>query len=118
MIVLVVCMHAAVTYSHLGSWYFMEDPKPDNLGTLFFFSYYQMGLQAFFMGLLFLIAGYFVPEACDRKGEGRFLRDRWVRLGIPSLFYMGFGMRWFRLALIFGNLIWMASVFAIAATHT
>src|SRR6266700_1066711 len=88
MIVLVVSMHAAVTYSHMGSWYFMEDPKPDNRGTRLFFGYYQMGLQAFFMGLLFLIAGYFVPEAYDRKGRGKFLRDRWVRLGIPSLFYM------------------------------
>ena len=25
MIMLVVSMHAAVTYSHLGSWYYMED---------------------------------------------------------------------------------------------
>jgi peptidoglycan/LPS O-acetylase OafA/YrhL len=88
LIVLVVSMHAAVTYSHMGSWYFMEDPKPSNLGTLFFFGYYQMGLQAFFMGLLFLIAGYFVPDAYDRKGQWKFLTDRFVRLGIPALFYM------------------------------
>jgi glucans biosynthesis protein C len=88
MIVLVVSMHAAVTYSHMGSWYFMEDPKPTDLGTRAFFGYYQMGLQAFFMGLLFLVAGYFVPEAYDRKGAGRFLRDRFIRLGIPSLLYM------------------------------
>lgn len=87
MIVLVVSMHAAVTYSHLGSWYFMEDPKPDQV-TMLFFAYYQMGLQAFFMGFLFLIAGYFVPRAFERKGSGTFLRDRVVRLGIPSLFYM------------------------------
>jgi fucose 4-O-acetylase-like acetyltransferase len=87
MIVLVVSMHAAVTYSHLGSWYFMEDPKPALLGTLLF-AFYQMGLQAFFMGLLFLLAGYFVPGAVDRKGSARFLRDRFVRLGIPALFYM------------------------------
>jgi hypothetical protein len=32
---LVVSMHAAVTYSHLGSWYFMEDPKPGPLVLLF-----------------------------------------------------------------------------------
>jgi len=87
MIVLVVSMHAAVTYSHLGSWYFMEDPKPDQT-TMLLFAYYQMGLQAFFMGFLFLIAGYFVPRAFDRKGSGKFLRDRFVRLGIPSLIYM------------------------------
>jgi glucans biosynthesis protein C len=87
MIVLVVSMHAAVTYSHLGSWYFMEDPKPGQL-VMLLFAYYQMGLQAFFMGFLFLIAGYFVPKAFDRKGSGKFLSDRFVRLGIPSLFYM------------------------------
>ena len=87
MIVLVVSMHAAVTYSHLGSWYFMDDPEP-GLSVKLLFAYYQTALQAFFMGFLFLIAGYFVPRAFDRKGAGRFLRDRLVRLGIPSLFYM------------------------------
>jgi hypothetical protein len=87
MIVLVVSMHAAVTYSHLGSWYFMEDPKP-GLALTAVFGTYQTFLQAFFMGLLFLIAGYFVPGAFDRKGFGKFLRDRAVRLGVPSLLFM------------------------------
>jgi fucose 4-O-acetylase-like acetyltransferase len=87
MIVLVVSMHAAVTYSHLGSWYFMEDPKPGTAVTAVFATY-QVWLQAFFMGLLFLIAGYFVPGAFDRKGFNSFTRDRAVRLGLPSLFYM------------------------------
>jgi fucose 4-O-acetylase-like acetyltransferase len=87
MIVLVVSMHAAVTYSHLGSWYFMEDPKPDQ-GVTVFFAAYQMGLQAFFMGLLFFVAGYFVPGAFERKGFRRFLTDRALRLGVPSLIYM------------------------------
>jgi surface polysaccharide O-acyltransferase-like enzyme len=89
MIVLVVSMHAAVTYSHLGSWYFMEDPKPEQ-AVLVVFAAYQMFLQAFFMGLLFLIAGYFVPGAFDRKGIRRFLRERAIRLGIPSVLYMVF----------------------------
>jgi fucose 4-O-acetylase-like acetyltransferase len=87
MIVLVVSMHAAVTYSHLGSWYFMEDPKPGLVMTGIFATY-QVYLQAFFMGLLFLIAGYFVPGAFDRKGFKRFLRDRALRLGVPSLIFM------------------------------
>ena len=87
MIVLVVSMHAAVTYSHLGSWYFMEDPKPST-PVLAVFATYQVFLQAFFMGFLFFIAGYFVPAAFDRKGFGRFVHDRAVRLGLPSLFYM------------------------------
>ncbi len=44
--------------------------------------------QAYFMGLLFFIAGYFVPGSYDKKGMGRFLRDRLWRLGIPALIFM------------------------------
>lgn len=65
----------------------MEDPKP-GLGMIVAFATYQTFLQAFFMGLLFFIAGYFVPAAFARKGFGKFLRDRAVRLGVPSLFFM------------------------------
>jgi glucan biosynthesis protein C len=40
------------------------------------------------MGLLFMIAGYFVVGSCDRKGFGRFVGERFKRLVIPSLIYM------------------------------
>ena len=87
LVLMVIVQHAAVTYSGLGGWYYKEG------GTLLFpeflgFAWLQSHLQSFFMGLLFLMAGYFVPPAFDRKGLGKFLRDRWFRLGWPSLFYM------------------------------
>ena len=75
---MVVSMHAAVTYSHVGSWYFMEDPKPST-PVLAIFATYQIFLQAFFMGLLFFLAGYFVPGALARRGVSGFVRDRLVR---------------------------------------
>ena len=87
MIVLVLSMHAADTYSPLGNWYFV-DRRPIGLPTLSFFAGWQMFLQSFFMGLLFFIAGCFVPPSLDRKGPRRFLRDRLVRLGLPVLLYM------------------------------
>ena len=87
MIVLVITMHAAVTYSNLGRWYYNEK-APLSPGGRIFFIFWQTWLQSFFMGFLFFIAGYFVPGAFDRKGAGRFLRDRAVRLGIPTLLYM------------------------------
>jgi hypothetical protein len=37
--------------------------------------------------LLFLISGYFSAFSYDRKGAGRFLKDRLRRLGIPLLFF-------------------------------
>lgn len=40
---------------------------------------------SFFMGLFFFLAGYFTPGSYDRKGGGRFLSDRFLRLGIPLL---------------------------------
>lgn len=87
MIVLVLSMHAAVTYSTVGSWYYRELPQPGKPELIIFVTY-QVFLQSFFMGLLFFIAGYFVPGAYDRKGPARFLTDRAFRLGLPSLLYV------------------------------
>jgi peptidoglycan/LPS O-acetylase OafA/YrhL len=87
MIMLVLSMHAAVTYSGHGSWYYKEASHL-NLGEEFTFVTYQVFLQSFFMGLLFFVAGYFVPGAFDRKGAGRFLQDRAWRLGLPSLLWI------------------------------
>lgn len=89
MIIFVVMIHAAVTYSNLGMWYYIEPAKLDTV-SLAFFGIYQSFTQAYSMGFLFLIAGYFVPGSFDRKGFSRFLRDRAVRLGIPTLIYMLF----------------------------
>jgi peptidoglycan/LPS O-acetylase OafA/YrhL len=87
LIVLVICHHAAVTYSHLGGWYYLDGAKPGLVPTFLFATFLTFN-QAYFMGFLFLIAGYFVPRAFDTKGAGRFLRDRAARLGLPSLFFM------------------------------
>jgi glucan biosynthesis protein C len=87
MIALVVLMHACVTYSGMGSWFYVEKLAQDIASTLLF-SLYQTFAQAFFMGLLFFLAGTLVPGAYDRKGFVRFLADRAVRLGVPSLVFM------------------------------
>ncbi len=86
-IILVISMHAADTYSPLGNWYFV-DRKPVSAAVLLTFAAWQMYLQSFFMALLFFIAGTLVPASFDRKGPLRFLRERAFRLGLPVLFYM------------------------------
>jgi fucose 4-O-acetylase-like acetyltransferase len=87
MIMLVISMHAAVTYSNHGSWYYNETTHLSRIEDLSFLTY-QVFLQSFFMGLLFFVAGYFVPGAFDRKGAGRFLAERAYRLGLPALLYI------------------------------
>jgi peptidoglycan/LPS O-acetylase OafA/YrhL len=87
MIVLVVNMHACVTYSHMGSWYVMTKPEP-SLPAKIPFLFWQAHLQAFFMGLLYFLAGAFAHRSLERHGPRRFLAERALRLGAPALFYM------------------------------
>ena len=87
MIVLVLSMHAAVTYSPFGSWYYREHPPIDRASALFFLTYQGL-LQGFFMALLFFIAGYFTPRSYDVKGAGGFIAGRLFRLGLPTLLYV------------------------------
>jgi surface polysaccharide O-acyltransferase-like enzyme len=87
MIILVISMHAADTYSPLGNWYFV-DRSPLSRPALLVFAAWQMYLQSFFMGLLFFVAGFFAPSSLNRKGARQFVWDRAIRLGLPVLFYM------------------------------
>jgi glucan biosynthesis protein C len=86
-IMLVVCMHACVTYSHVGDWYLMsaQEPAPPVKAV---FIVWQGHLQAFFMGLLFFLAGYFAHASLAKRGPAGFMRERLVRLGLPTLFFM------------------------------
>jgi peptidoglycan/LPS O-acetylase OafA/YrhL len=86
-IILVVNMHACVTYSHVGDWYVMSAREPSLAGKLPFILW-QGHLQSFFMGLLFFISGYFAERSLSRRGSGSFVRERLVRLGVPTLIYM------------------------------
>ncbi|PKM94022.1 MAG: hypothetical protein CVU84_11165 [Firmicutes bacterium HGW-Firmicutes-1] len=87
MIVFVVMVHLACTYSSIGSWYYYEKKTLDDL-SLILFAFFQSFSQAYFMGFLFLLAGFFVPAVYDKKGFGKFIKDRFIRLGIPTLIYM------------------------------
>jgi hypothetical protein len=98
--ILVILHHLMVTYAGTGSWYYNEG-RDDGI-TRFTGSLFCSVNQAYFMGLFLLISAYFVPGSYDRKGAGRFVKDRLIRLGIPlavfswvlhPLFvYVGLGM--------------------------
>src|SRR5512147_2856343 len=87
MIIFVVLMHVNVTYSMLGGWYYIEKAKLDLFQNIYF-GIYGSFTQAYFMGFLFFIAGYFVPASYDRKGFGQFVKERLIRLGVPTLLFM------------------------------
>ncbi len=86
MVVGVIVAHATFAWTDVGNWVVKEEPLREPLFTLVTIVAAIAGL--FGLGLFFLIAGTFTPRSFERKGAGRFLLDRTVRLGVPMLFFI------------------------------
>ena len=87
LIILVVLHHFAVIYGANTPFYYIEPAYHDILALLVLVLF-QLLNQAYFMGLFFLLSGYFTPGSFDRKGAKFYLKERLLRLGIPTLLYM------------------------------
>jgi hypothetical protein len=88
LMVLVVMIHVAVTYANIGDFWYYQEKREVDIVTGFTLAALCSFVQAFSMGLFFFLAGTFVPGSYDRKGVGKFVTDRLVRLGVPTLFFM------------------------------
>jgi surface polysaccharide O-acyltransferase-like enzyme len=86
LIIMVILWHMAVTYGAPGFWPYQE-ARADELTSLVFTLFSAIN-GPYVLGFFFMIAGYFSPGAYDRRGPGRFVRARLVRLGIPLLLYV------------------------------
>lgn len=86
LVVLVILHHFGETYTDVSEWYYEEPPS--GLVSSAVLLALMAANQAYFMGLFFLIAGYFVPPSLARKGAGAFVRDRLLRLGVPLALYV------------------------------
>jgi peptidoglycan/LPS O-acetylase OafA/YrhL len=84
MTALVLFHHTALAYGAFGTWFWREI-KPSHARSSFLLNLFCTTNQAYFMAFFFLLAGYFTPISLDRKGYGQFIRDRLIRLGIPTL---------------------------------
>jgi hypothetical protein len=78
---LVIVHHSLIAYGGAGSWFYVEPNDWERWSVAA--TVVTVANQFYFMGLFFLVAGYFTPGAFDRKGPRRFLWDRCVRLGLP-----------------------------------
>jgi Acyltransferase family len=83
---LVVLHHTAITYGGAGGWFYRELPSSDALSSQLLTMFCAIN-QSYFMGLFFLIAGYFTPAAVERHGVAAFVRERLTRLGVPFLVF-------------------------------
>ncbi len=81
----VVLFHLMIIYAGTGSWLYKEGRE--DFVTSALGAWFLAVAQAYLMGLFLLVSAYFVPGSYDRKGPGRFLKDRLIRLGIPLAVY-------------------------------
>jgi hypothetical protein len=86
--ILVVLHHLAVIYGAAAVFYYVEPPGAGDTLARVVFAAFVLINQAYFMGLFFLISGYFTPGSFDRKGPGAFFKDRLLRLGILLVVYV------------------------------
>jgi len=78
---LVILHHVCLTYAANSGWYFYQylyDPFTNLILNIL------MGVgRTWVLACFFLISGYFTPGSLDRKGTWAFVKDRFIRMGIP-----------------------------------
>ena len=85
MIALVIAVHVFLAF--LGDWLgvhigMSSSPHPLFVGVAVWVMSFS---NTFFMCMLFLLSGYFVPRSVHKKGVLRYLQDRLLRLGLPFM---------------------------------
>ena len=81
----VVLHHIALTYGARSGWYYYEhtgDPATNMVLTTFL-----AVNRSYFMGVFFMVSGFFTPGSFDRKGAVHFIGDRLLRLGVPLMLF-------------------------------
>ena len=88
MIALVIAQHVLLAMLVPGIWFGIHIPYNESAHPLFIgiSSWSLYFFNTFFMYMLFLISGYFVPRSVHKKGVTRYLKERLLRIGIPFAF--------------------------------
>jgi hypothetical protein len=81
MVIGVVVLHSAVSYSSLVPWWCVIEPNEYSA----FFDTLLLLLDVFLMPILYFIAGYFATSSYQKKGTRLFLNRKFRRLGIPLI---------------------------------
>jgi len=83
---LVIFHHSAIAFGASGGWYYVSSQTTSGL-TQMILSLVMAIDQAFFMSFFFFISAFLMPASFERKGFGKFMKDRLIRLGIPLAVY-------------------------------
>ena len=84
---------AYTTFAHFNPQHIFQSTAPVVDSTRWiFFDYAENFNDVFFMSLMFFVSGLFVYPALRKHGTLHFLRDRFLRLGLPFAFAVVFLM--------------------------
>ena len=81
-IVLVVVLHTSIIYmTYAPSWWYVLDPDNSDV-----FAMLVLLIDVPIMPILFFIAGYFALPTLQKRGVRLFLKEKFIRIGIPWMF--------------------------------
>jgi glucan biosynthesis protein C len=84
---------AYTTFAHFNQQHIFQSTAPvDDYARWIFFDYAENFNDVFFMSLMFFVSGLFVYPALRKHGTLHFIRDRFLRLGLPFAFAVVFLM--------------------------
>ncbi|MFC5791407.1 acyltransferase [Agromyces tardus] len=88
LIAVVIAGHALVGYSEFD-WWSYSDVREVTLApvTTIVLIAVALPFALLVIPLLFLVSGLLTPPSVERKGTGRFVRDRLLRLGVPFVVF-------------------------------
>ena len=83
LIVIVVFMHAGIAYQPVVQLWPVSFPGSFPVADVLIVETFEATATSFAMALFFFISAYLLVGSFDRKGRQKFLKDRFVRIGIP-----------------------------------
>jgi surface polysaccharide O-acyltransferase-like enzyme len=79
---LVVVLHGSLTYmAYAPQWWYVVDPANS-----LFFTAIVLLVDVSIMMVMFFVAGYFAYPSLVKRGSGQFIKDKFVRIGLPWIF--------------------------------
>ena len=81
-VILVVVLHSSITYmAYAPEWWYVLDPNNSEIFTLL-----VLLIDVPIMPILFFLSGYFALPSLHKRGARLFLKDKFIRIGLPWIF--------------------------------
>lgn len=87
MMMRLIVLHLAITYGAIAPWYYYDPAYGSDFVALILLTAFVLINGAFSMSFFFLLSAYFLPGSYERKGARAFLKDKFMRLGIPLVVF-------------------------------